>query len=157
MAAPEPVAITTARDPALPVQSGLTADERHPAVREPRHLGGVVEIVDDLVAALEHGLDVKPAGDGLPHAGHPRVLPQQLIGAQQRLGGHAGPVGAFAADELALDQADIKSLLGEPAGAHLAGRSGTDDDHLVRWHPPHRRGPDPAGQDTSRSLPVSTS
>ena len=77
-------------------------------------------------------------GHGFAGTRHTRILLEQLPGAQERLGGHAGPVGAFAADQLALDQAHVEPLLGEPAGADLAGRPSADDNDVVLLHPVQR-------------------
>ncbi len=61
-------------------------------------------------------------------------------GPQQRLGRHARPVGALAADQLPLDDADVEALAGQPPGADLAGRARPEHDHVValgRGHPAH--------------------
>ena len=50
--------------------------------------------------------------------------PRSAPGAQQRLGRHAGPEGALAPAQLALDERDLEAFGGELAGAHLAGRPG---------------------------------
>ena len=55
----------------------------------------------------------------------------RLAGPEQRLGRDARPVGALAADELALDDGDPQAALGECAGAVLAGRAGAEDDDVV--------------------------
>ena len=54
-----------------------------------------------------------------------------LARAQQRLGRDARPVGALAADQLALDHRDAQAALGERAGAVLARRAAADDDDVV--------------------------
>ena len=56
----------------------MAADELDAALLEPRELGAVVEVVDDLVAAVEHGGDVELAGDRLGGAGTaaPRRAPR---------------------------------------------------------------------------------
>jgi len=57
-----------------------------------------------------------------------------LAGAQQRLGRDARPVGALAADELALDEGDPKAALGKCARGVLARRAAAEDDHVVVAH-----------------------
>ncbi len=146
IAAPEPTAMITARRAVsasvapsdcstatvrAPVEPGLAAVERDAAILEPGQLGGVVEIVDHLVAALEDLLGVELAGR---HPGDPAVLGEQLARAQQRLGGHARPVGALAADQLALDDRDVEALSGQQPGGDLAGRTGAEHDHVVLAH-----------------------
>jgi hypothetical protein len=58
----------------LAVQPAVAADQIDAAVVEPRHLLGVVEVVDDLVTAPEHRLDVDVRGHGLGR-GAPRQAP----------------------------------------------------------------------------------
>src|SRR5262249_25095129 len=58
----------------------------------------------------------------------------RLARTQQRLRRDARPVGALAADQLALDQPDAQAALGERAGAVLARRAAADDDDVVRAH-----------------------
>ena len=55
----------------------------------------------------------------------------RLAGAQQRLGRDARPVGALAADQLALDERDAQAALGQRAGAVLARRAAAEDDDVV--------------------------
>ena len=57
-----------------------------------------------------------------------------LTGAQQRLGRDARPVGALATHQLAFDDGDAQTALGQRAGAVLAGRAGTEDDDVVVGH-----------------------
>ena len=54
-----------------------------------------------------------------------------LAGTQQRLRRDARPVGALAADQLALDERDAQAAFGERAGAVLARRAAADDDDVV--------------------------
>ena len=109
--------------PALAVEAAGAAEELDAAFFEPGQLGGVVEVVDDLVAALEDRLGVELAGCRLRHAGHPARLGEHVGRAQQRLRGHAGVVGAFAADQVRLDDRDAHAAVGEAAGADLARRA----------------------------------
>ena len=87
----------------------------------------VVEIVDHLVAAREHG--GRRRGPG-PQARNPADLGEQLARTQQRLRRHARVVGALAADEVLLDERDLETGLAEPPGGDLAGRPGADDDDV---------------------------
>ena len=112
-AAAVPVATTTASPApqrvgaddhrALAVERAAAAKELDPALLQPRQLARVVAVVDHLVAPAKHDRGVELARDHLAHARHPLDLGQQLAGAQQRLRGHAGVVGALAADQLLLD------------------------------------------------------
>ena len=55
----------------------------------------------------------------------------RLARPQQRLRRDAGPVGALAPDELALDDGDAQAALGQRAGAVLARRAAAEDDDVV--------------------------
>ena len=114
----------------LAVEPSLAAEELDPAFLQPGQLTGVVEVVDHLVAALEHGLRVEVAADRGADAGHAARLGQQLARSQQRLRGHAGVVGALAADQVALDDRDREPAVGEAAGADLARGAGADHDRV---------------------------
>ena len=59
---------------------------------------------------------------------------RRLAGPQQRLRRDARPVGALAADQLALDERDAQAAFGERAGAVLARRAAADDDDVVVAH-----------------------
>ena len=63
-----------------------------------------------------------------------RARVRRLARTQQRLGRDAGPVGALAADELALDDGDAQAALRERAGAVLARRAAAEHDHVVVAH-----------------------
>jgi hypothetical protein len=54
-----------------------------------------------------------------------------LTRAQQRLGGDARPVGALAADQLALDDGDAQSAGSQRRSAVLAGGAAAEDDDVV--------------------------
>ena len=115
-------------DPALSVQARLPAVQGDAAAVQPLHLGRVVEVVDDLVATVEHRLH----GEGADRdSGNPLILGEQLAGSQQRLGGHARPVGALATDQLALDQRGVKALPRRGAAGDLAGGPRADHDDVV--------------------------
>ena len=89
--------------PALADDLAAAAQQRHAAVLEPRHLARVVEVVDHLVAAVEHPLHGELALRGLRGARDPARLREHLGRSQQRLGRHARVERALAAHELALD------------------------------------------------------
>ena len=72
-------------DPALAGDAPARAHERDALLLQPRQLGGVVEVVDDLVAAVEHGLDVERARRRLLGALDAADLVERLGRAQQRL------------------------------------------------------------------------
>ena len=134
-----PLASTTARlacrtsvahaHPPLAVETAVTAHEDDAALLEPRQLGGVVEVVDDLVASREHGVGVERARRDARHA---PCLGGELSRPQERLRRHAGEERALAAHEPLLDDRDLEPGFSEPAGDHLAGRSGTDHHDVER-------------------------
>ena len=68
--------LTVDGDPALAGEPAVAADQLDPAVLEPRQLGAVVEVVDDLVAARERGGDIELAGHGLRRARDPLAPPR---------------------------------------------------------------------------------
>ena len=112
----------------LAVEPGRAADERHAALVEPRQLRAVVEVVDHFVAPLERRLHVQLPRDGLARARDPPRLVERLGRPQQGLRGHARVVGAFAADEVLLDERDLEPAFAESAGACLARRTRADHD-----------------------------
>ena len=61
----------------------------------------------------------------------PRGPVDGLARPQQRLRRDAGPVGALASDELALDDGDTQAALGERARAMLARGATTEHDHVI--------------------------
>src|SRR5262249_56761709 len=82
--------------------------------------------------AGEDGAPMRLAGDGLRGAGNTAGLSQRLGRAQQRLGGHAGVVGAFAPDTLGLHDGHAVALGGQPPGEYFTGGPGSDRDHIKR-------------------------
>ena len=68
------------------------------------------------------------AGGGLARAVH------CLARAEQRLRRNAGPVGAFAADELALDDGDVEPSRSDRRGAVLTRRPAAEHDHVIVGH-----------------------
>ena len=121
-------------DALLAVEDAEAAVELDPAVLEPRQHARVVEVVDDLVAAVEHRLDVELAGDRLGRAGDAVDLAQDLLRAQQRLGGHARVERALAADDVVLDQRDLEPRVGQPPRRHLTGGPAADHHHVEAVH-----------------------
>ena len=117
-------------DAPLPVEPALAAEELDPVFLQPGQLAGVVEVVDHLVAAGEDRLRVELAGHRLRDAGDPARLVEQLAGAQQRLRGHAGVVGALAADQVLLDDRDAQAAVGEAPRADLPGAPGAEHDRV---------------------------
>ena len=88
-------------DPALAVEAALAAEELDPAFFQPGQLAGVVEVVD----RPRRGGRGPPAGRARRSPPRRRRAPAaprpSSVGrAQQRLRGHAGVVGAFAADQV---------------------------------------------------------
>ena len=138
IAAPLPVATTIAwlgaeqviadAHPSLAVERPTAAEELDPAFLQPGQLAGVVEVVDHLVAAVEHCLRIEALVDGDPR--HALRLGEQIGGPQQRLRGHAGVVGALAADQVLLDDRDREPAVGEPARANLARGPGAKHDRV---------------------------
>ena len=95
--------------------------------------------MDDLVAAPQHGARIEVAGDDLADAGHALGLLVELARPQQRLGRHAGVVGALAADEVGLDERRRPAAARKPSGRDLAGWSSADHDdvELALAHAPN--------------------
>jgi len=125
-------------DPALALQAPAAAHDRDAALLQPRLLTGVVEAVDDLVAAPQHGARIEAAGDRLADAGHALGL-IELERPQQRLGRHAGIEGALAADEMGLDEGRRTAPARKPPSRDLAGWSSADHDdvELALAHAPN--------------------
>ena len=121
-------------DALLAREDAEAAVELDAPVLEPRQHRGVVEVVDDLVAALEHGLDVELARDRVGGAGDAADLAQDLLRAQQRLRGHAGVERALASDDVVLDQGDLEAGIGQPPRRHLTGGPAADDHHVEALH-----------------------
>ena len=59
---------------------------------------------------------------------------QRLAGPHERLGRDAAPVGALAAEQLALDDRDLQAAVGEAGGAVLAGGPAAEDDDVEVGH-----------------------
>jgi hypothetical protein len=112
-------------------QAAPPANEVDTGLLEPADLPVVLPSGREAVASPEDRVHVERGGDRLPGA-------RQLLGgmqcggaAQQRLGRHAGPVGALAADEFVFDDGDAEAALYGPVGDVLAGGSRADHDHVI--------------------------
>ena len=140
IAAPLPVETITARlgderravdlEALLAGEAAGAAEEPDALLLEPGELDGVIEVVDDLVAAREHRGGVDLAGDGLLDAGDTLGFLEQLAGAQEGLGRHAGVVGALAGDQVALDDRHREAAVGQASRGDLAGGPGADHDRV---------------------------
>ena len=135
MTGSEPVATTTCLavcahavdlDHARPGELAAAAQQVDALARQPALLPGVGVVRDHEVPPGQRRLDVDlRAGRRLARALH------RLAGAQQRLGRDARPVGALAADQLALDHGHPQAAVGQLTGAVLARRAAAHDDHVV--------------------------
>ena len=110
-------------------QPAATAKQVDALLGEPPLLAGVGVVRNHKVAPGKRRRDVDLRGRRRV-VGAARGLPR----AQQRLGRDAGPVGALAADPLALDECDAQAALRERADTMLAGRAAADDDDVVAAH-----------------------
>ena len=126
-------------DALLAGEHAEAAVELDALVLEPRQLAAVVEVVDDLVAAVEHGLDVELAGHRLGGAGDAAHLAQDLLGTQQRLRRHAGVERALAADDVVLHQRDLEARVGQPSCRHLARGPAAEHHHVEAVHRDYNR------------------
>ena len=113
-------------DPPGPASRPVPRSRSMPVVREPFLLAGVGVVGDHEVAPRESRLHV----DLGARRRFARVV-HRLARAEQCLRRHAGPVGALAARQLALNDRDPQAALGERSGAVLARRPGADDDDVV--------------------------
>jgi len=100
-------------DPAGPGEPGGALDDRGAGLLVVLDLGGVIEVPDHVVVVIAQN---RPVEDGGSHPGGPAGLGPRLRAAQQRLGRDARPVGAFAADQLPLDERDPSPRGEQPPG-----------------------------------------
>ena len=107
-------------------EPAAAAQQVDAVVGEPALLAGVGVVGDHEVAPGQRGLDVDLGGRRRVARGV-----DGLARPQQRLGRDARPVGALAADQLALDDRHAQAALGQRAGGVLAGRAAADHDHVV--------------------------
>src|SRR5262249_38420576 len=115
-------------------ERAVPTDQIDPVLGEPALLTRVGVVGDLEIAPCQRGVDV----DGGRRGGLLRRM-RRPARAEQGLGGHARPVGALAADELALDERPPEPALCKRAGAVLPGRAGADHDHVVVEHLPPPR------------------
>ena len=113
-------------DHARPGEPAGAAQQLDAFARQPALLAGVGVVRDHEVTPGKHGVDVDLGARRCAAGGMHR-----LARAQQRLGRDARPVGALAADQLALDDGDAQATLGQRAGAVLTRRSGAEHDDVV--------------------------
>ncbi len=99
------------------------------AIGQPLLGTGVRVVRDHVVAPGERGRDV----DLCSRRGVIRIV-HGFTRTEQGLGRYAGPVGALAADELALDDGDAQTPFSQRARAVLAGSPGAEDDDVVVGH-----------------------
>ena len=84
-------------------------------------------MADHVVAVLG---ELAPGLLGGGGAGGALRLEAHLGRAQQRLGGDTGPVGALAANELALDQRGAQAELAQTGGRNLTRRTSPYNDRI---------------------------
>ena len=112
-----------------PGQPASAAQQVDALVRQPALLAGIGVVRDHEIAICQGRLDID-LGAGRRFA----CLLGRLPGAQQRLGRDARPVGTLAADQLAFDDGDPQSTVGQLARAVLARRAGAQHDDVVAAH-----------------------
>ena len=118
-------------DATFPVESATSTDERDSARLEPRHLPGVVEAGDHVVAPFEHGGDIDRPD---LQAGDARNLTCELDRAQESLRRHARIERALTPDEPVFDDRHREAVLTEPARCHLSCHPGADHHHVELAH-----------------------
>ena len=121
VACPPPSVTTTVRAPSsrpVPRTSAI------PCSRSQGSWPVVVPAAGHVVALGQGRRHVDRAGDRLARAGHPSRRGEHVAGADQRLARDAAPVGALAADQLALDEGDGQATVGTATGQHLTRRAG---------------------------------
>jgi hypothetical protein len=127
-------------DPPLPCEPAHAADQGDAGPVQPADLARVVEAVHEGVPPGEHRRGVQRTGHRLGRTGDALRGRHGVHRSQQRLARDAGPVGALAADELALDDDDGQAALAGVVGDVLTDRSGPDHHHVVGPHARRRRG-----------------
>ena len=115
-------------DASRPVQRGRPANDRRAGSLEALHVAGVVGRIGSL--AVDHVVaEVRRL--------RPRVVAATVVDGrrvEERLGGHARPERARAAEEAAVDDRHRCIPGARVVGSRLAGRSGPDDDEVVSVH-----------------------
>jgi hypothetical protein len=145
--------------PALAVERALPAEQLDVSFLQPWELAGVVEVVDDLVAAVQRRLDVELTGHRLRRARHAPDLGERLGGPQQCLRRHARVIGALPANQVRLDDCHLQPPIGKAPGTHLPGRACPHHDGIefpFRHKPLDRHQPRyPIGSDIARGRQAS--
>lgn len=109
----------------------MAADQVDACALEPGDLAGVGPVGGEGGASVQDGLDVEVPLDRLTGPGHLPRRAQGMPAAQERLRGHAGPVGAFPADQLSLDDGRAQTLSAGVVGHVLADGSAAEHDQVV--------------------------
>ena len=126
-----PVAVACLHvDPPLAGEPADPAHDGDAAILEPGQSTGVVPVAGDPVPRSERRLCVRATGDGAGRTGNPPGGGEDVARPDQRLRRHAPPVGALAADQLALHDRHRQPAFGAAPGGDLSGRPGPDHDHV---------------------------
>ncbi len=122
-------------------QPGPSAQDGEPDALRPLDLPPVVPVRGEGIPVGQDLGDVQPVPRGLTRSGDPTRRRQRLSGAEQRLAGHARPVGALPAQELRLHDGGAKTTGRRPSGGVLPDRPTADDHHVelvpARCHAQH--------------------
>ncbi len=131
-------------DPARPGQAAVAAQDPDTDRVQPVELAVVLPVADDLVPVGEDRRRGQGAADRLAQSGERAGVGAGDPGAEERLAGHAGPVRALAADQLALDDRRTQTGRPHPVGDVLADRSRAQYHHVVDLLVFHRMCHDPS-------------
>jgi len=112
-------------------QTGGALDDGGAGLLVSADLLGVVEVADHVVAVVT---ERRPFEVGRGQARHPAGLRPGFGRAQQGLGRDARPIGAFAADQLALDYRHPLARLEQAPGSTLAAGTKADENHIESVH-----------------------
>ena len=119
------VALPVDLDHACPGEPAAPAQQVDAIVRKPALLAGVGVVRNHEVTPGKRAVDVDLGARRRVTRGV-----HCLTWAQQRLRGDAGPVGALATDQLALDDRDPKAALRQLAGTVLSRRTAANHDDV---------------------------
>ena len=128
------VSVPSARgddDGLLAVEPARAAHQGDAGVLDPLDLPDVVPVRGEPVAPVQRRLDVLLAAHRLLRAVDGARLGQRLGAAEQRLAGHARPVGALPAHELRFHEDGGQPALHDDVGDVLPGRARPEDDDVV--------------------------
>ena len=123
--------VVTDHHPSRSVEARGTAENVDALGLERLGLRGILVVAHHEVTPLERCLGIQPAGHGLARTRRLARRLECLAGTQQGLGGHAGPVVALAADQLALDDGHLEAAADQTAGAVLSAGSRAYHDHVI--------------------------